>query len=272
VPDSPDLLAQASRCLLAVRGRRGPLLSPMAFWWDGAGLWMTTPATSTKVACLRNTPECAVWVPPRADGEPGALVHGTARIFGLDDPFSLALHGPSISGAVLALAGRNAGQIFGYVQDARHVPVRFWPRNRVVVRVAARRIVGIQGPPLGSGIAPPLPTVVPPDVRRSLGGHRRVTVAAVHEDELTVSPATLGAGFSLQFAHGHAPPAGARLAATIEIAPGYRPTSVVGLVLHGRHHPPGTLDVDRATWWHGFDLATADVTRASAPPGIELPD
>jgi hypothetical protein len=272
VPESPDLLAEAGRCLLAVRGRRGPLLAPMAFWWDGAGLWMSTPAASTKIALLRANPECAVWVPPLRDGEPGALVHGEARIFGLGDPFSLALHGPSISGAVLALATRNAAQIFGYVQDARHVPVRFWPRNRVVVRVAARRILGIQPPPVGPGIAPPLPTAIPPDVRRALSGQRRVSVAAVHGDVLNVAPATLGAGFSLAFADGHQPPAGARLAATVDVEPGHRPTTVVGLVLHGRHEPAGAMVVERATWWHGFELATADVPQTAGPRGIELPD
>jgi hypothetical protein len=263
-------LREATRCLLAVRGARGPLLSPMAVWYDGAGLWTTTSAAAVKASVLRRAPACALYVPP-ADGHPGLVVDGSARVFGLHDPLGTALHAATISAAMTALAARNAGTILGYAQDAARVPTRWAPRNRVVLRIRIDDARVVAEPDLAPGMAPTLPTVIPPDVRRAVGGSRRVVLAVDGGDGLTVLPAGWGAGFALVLPAGVEVPPGARVQAVVDHDPQGQPTKVVGLAVHGAVDARGALVPDRYTWWHGFDLATVDAPPPSAS-GFQLPD
>ena len=266
---SAEVFERSSRCVLAFAGRRGPVLSPLAFWSDGASLWMSTPAVSVKARALRQRPECAVYVPP-PDGEGrGAVVTGRARVFGLHDPVGLAVHGAVVSTAMSMLAARNAGTLLGYVQDAGAVPSRFRPRNRVAVRITMDDVRPVATPSVGAGIAPALPTVISPNVRRALSGHRAVTLAAEHPDgRLWIGPAVWGAGFSLDLPPG-APSTGATAAVHVGTDPRNRPTAVMGLSLFGEVEA-GRLLPTRATWWEGFDLTTVEL--AAAPASITLPD
>lgn len=271
MPDLPDVLDRAARCVLAFRGRRGPVVSPMAFWSDGASLWMATPAQSVKVAALRERPECAIHVPAPGGMGDDAVLAGHARIFGVHDPVGLALHGPMISAAMGALASRNAGTILGYVQDVRHVPQRFRPHNRVVVRIRIQSVRAV--PPLqpGPGVSPALPTVVAPEIRRALAGQRVVTLATQDLDgRVSTGPAVWGAGFALEPGPGMILPDGTPAAVHVGADPEGRPTDVVGLTLAGTVRS-GRLELARATWWDGFALRTADVPPA-ARSSVVLPD
>lgn len=246
------------------------MLSPMAFWADGSSLWMATPADSVKVSALRRHPECAVHVPAPGGVGDDVVLTGRARIYGLHDPLGLALHGPVVSAAMTALASRNAGTILGYVQDVRHVPQRFRPHNRVAIRLRIDDLTIVPPLTLGPGVAPALPTVVVPHVRRALSGRRLVTVATQDPaGAVAVSPAVWSGGFALQL------PRGARLvdpapaAAHVGSDPEARPTAVAGLTLSGRLDG-GRVQVARATWWEGFKLHSADVPPARS--SIVLPD
>ena len=271
MPELPDVLDRAGRCVLAFSGRRGPVVSPMAFWADGASLWMATPAQSVKAAALRERPECAVHVPAPAGLGEDAVLTGHARVFGLHDPVGLALHGPMISAAMTALASRNTGTILGYVQDVRHVPQRFRPHNRVVVRVRIQSSRTV--PPLqpGPGIAPALPTVVAPEIRRALAGRRLVTLATQDVGgRVEAGPAVWGAGYSVRGVGGRPPADGVHAAVHVGADPEGRPTDVVGLTLSGAL-VDGRLEPVRATWWDGFTLRTADVP-PPARSSVVLPD
>jgi hypothetical protein len=267
--DALAVLDANRRCLLAFRGRTGPILAPMAYWSDGEHLWMSTAGTTLKAERLLADDRCAVLV----TGDDGASVSalGSARVFRPGDPLGLVLHGPAIAGAMAALAASNASSIGGYVQDAARIPSRFLPHNRVVVRVRLDEVASVAAPAVPAGVAPALPTVVPADVRRALGGQRRVAVA-VDEPGLRVLPAVWSAGFALTAPDGHALPDGARAAVALDADPEARPTEVVGLSLRGAV-ADGRLVPERATWWEGFSLATADVPAPSASSsGIVLPD
>jgi hypothetical protein len=271
VPDLPDVLDRAGRCVLAFSGRRGPVLSPMAFWSDGASVWMATPAQSVKAAALRERPHCALHVPAPDGLGDDAVLTGHARVFGLHDPVGLALHGPMVSAAMAALASRNTGTILGYVQDVRNVPQRFRPHNRVAVRVRIQssRTVG-QSPP-GPGVSPALPTVVAPEIRRALAGRRRVTVATQEVDgSVHTGPAVWGAGYHLEPVGGLALHDGVHAAVHVGADPEGRPTDVVGLTLFGALRD-GRLEPTRATWWDGFKLRTADLP-PQARSSVVLPD
>lgn len=264
-----ELLERADRCLLAVDGRSGPRLSPMAFWSDGDGLWMLTSRSAVPPAVLRRAPGCVAYVPPLDDGEPGAVVRGRARVFGPGDPVGLALHAPTISAAMTALAARSPGSILDYVQDAVRVPPRWSPGNRVVLRLAVDGVAGIDPPPVGPGVAPPLPTVVPPDVRRAVAGIRAVVVAFGEGEGLQVSPTVWSAGYRL------VTPPQVRVAegvrAVVAVGLGSGPTAGTGAAVHGRVGPDQRMEPDEATWWRGMEVTTASVT-APTPGGIDLPD
>lgn len=268
--DVAEVLDRSPRCVLGFAGRRGPLIAPMAFWSDGAALWMSTPAASVKAGALRRRPRCGVYIPLPGGGGAGAVASGEARVFGLHDPVGLAVHGPVASAAMTALAARNTGTILGYVQDARHVPARFRPRNRVIVRVALDDVRAVAAPAAAAGVAPALPVVIAPAVRRALAGHRTVALAtAAPNGDIAVGPVSWGVGFALQGPAGEGPVPAGPAALHLGADPGSRPTAVVGLSLVGEVGD-GRLRPQRATWWEGFSLTTVDLPAAA--PALTLPD
>jgi hypothetical protein len=270
VVSAQAVLDSRRRCLLAFAGVNGPILSPMAYWSDGAHLWMTTSGSGVKAERLARDGSCAVYV-AGADGV-GASARGTARIFSAADPLGLVLHGPAITAAMAALAASNASSLGGYVQDAARVPLRFLPHNRVIVRVRLDDLQTFEEPAVPAGVAPALPTIVPSDIRRVLSGERRV-VLAVGGPELRIAPAVWGAGFALTLPAGVPVPEGTRVAAVLDADPEGRPTEVVGLSLRGAVAADGRLVPERATWWEGFALTSADVPPAAVGrSGIVLPD
>jgi hypothetical protein len=259
---------------------------------------MTTSASAVKARVLRRDPVCAVWAPPAREGEPGSVVYGTARIFEPRDPLGLALHGPAVTTAMTALAAGNVPTLVGYAQDLVRLPARWWPQNRVVLRVtiherrelappgsgdapaadAAAADMGAAtstdaGHPTGPerGIAPALPTVVPTDIRRGLGGRRSVVLATTDGDELAIAPAVWGSGFSLTVPADHPLPSGASAAAAVDTDPRGRPTAVMGASVRGQIDDQGALEPQRVTWWDGFEIETRQIP-AAASRGVTLPD
>lgn len=265
-----DLLARASRCVLGARGRDGPAATPMMFWWDGSGLWMTTSSERLKTAGLDTDPACVAYVGPLGEGQEGVIVRGRVRIYRPGDPVGLLLHTPTISAAMTALAVRNAGRLLGQARDAARIPPRL-PRPRVVLRLAVEGLRTVDPPDVDAGVAPALPTDVPAQVRRALAGQRRVVLVYADEAGLQATPAVWGAGYTLTVPASLTPPAGARAVAAVDVDPGRRPARAVGLAVAGTVSADGRLQPERATSWHGFSTETARVS-APAPGGVTLPD
>lgn len=275
-----DLLREATRCMLAFSGEHGPLLSPMAFWSDGASLWMSTSASSFKVQRFAKESQCAVYVHGPDEDSRGVVIDGSARVFSLDDPIGLATHWPTISAAMAALAVKNSASLAGYALDLPRVPLRWLPTNRVAVRVRMDRLHAVAPPLPGPGIAPALPGVVPPEIRRGLAGKRQVVVATDQSGMLRIRPATWGAGFSLELSAGPDVPAGTPVVVGLDLDVQSRPSQIVGLSLHGTIESQAragagdgkpVLRPERATWWHGFDVSGAQIPTRPAG-GIVLPE
>lgn len=172
------VLASATRCVLAVAGAGGPIAAPSAFWTDRAHLWLPVPAAAEATRELRRSPACAAYVPPVDPETPGALVRGVGRVFRVGEPLRLALHAPAISGALVGLATRElAGLGGGHAPPAADV-LSGALRPRAVVRVAIEDVAALRPAVAGGGIAPALPAVVPPEVRRALAGKQRIVVVA----------------------------------------------------------------------------------------------
>jgi hypothetical protein len=121
---------------------------------------------------------------------------------------------------------------------------------------------------MSTGVAPPLPAVVPADVRRALAGRRAVLVAhGTHRPHLV--PATWGEGLTLLGPNGRALDLAGPVAVTVDTG-AERPGEARGLTLQGTL-AGGRLTAGRATWWRGLRLESADVPPTPAR-GVVLPE
>lgn len=264
------LLDDAKRMVLAWPGLDGPRLAPMAFWWDGRHLWLSTAASAWKVKAFDADPACVVWVPPTAEGRPGIHLRGRARVFHPGDLVAMATHGAVVAAAQTALAVKNSASLVGYVADASRIPARWMPTRRVMIRIAVDDRFAVEPPAVGPGIAPALPTVVPPEVRRLLAGERRVALATSTDGGLGLLPAVWGAGWAVDLPVGAHIPDGTSVAAVVDHDPGFRPTETAGLSVRGTWRA-GRIAPDSVRWWHGFDQGTAGVQAGPVDP-IVIPD
>jgi hypothetical protein len=261
-----DLLDATPRCLIACAGPHGPLLLPAAHWYDGEELWTTTAADSLLVGALRRAPACTVCVP---SGDVVLTAPADTRVFAADQPVRLAVHAGPIAGALAVLAARHAGLLLGHTREAVLTPARWLPRARAVIRLRVRAPLVRARPEPGPGLAPPLPAVVPPDIRRALAGERRVLVAhGPGAPELT--PAVWDATYGLATSLGRPVLRPGPVAVAAEAVAEPRPEEQRGLVLHG-HIDGGRLVAARATWWRGFAVDGGAVPPARAR-GVVLPD
>lgn len=267
--DAAAILDQSPRCLLAARGRREPVVWPMPQWFDGSAVWMTAAADAGQVAALRRDPACAVAVPPAADDHPGVAAAGRARVFTPAEPLRFALHAPAIGAAMSALAARHTSGLWRYATRPSRL-VAQWPHQRVVVRVALDALDLVEPPMVQAGVSPPLPTVVPTDVRRRLGG-RRAVLALWDQPPLRLATASWTAGMALTFAaRGPRPRPGDRAAVALEDQTA-TPHTAVGAVVHGELGDDGALTADRVTWWRGFEVHRTDLAGWASTAAV-IPD
>jgi hypothetical protein len=273
-PTPGEGLDRASHCLVACAAQPWPVLVPLACWFDGVGLWMTAASASPLVNALRGDPRCLVSIPGVGEAS-GVVADGVARVYGTFDPVGLALHSPMVIAALGALTLRNAGAVAGYLQDLPLVPTGRLPRGRVAIRVvlSATRAAPAPAAPR-SGVAPALPTVIPPDVRRGVSGRRLVELATQHDSgersTLTLGPAVWSGGFALAAPAGR--PLLAGMAATVTVHRGAegRPSAALGLSLSGAIAPGGRLQVAQASWWHGWERGDAEIVET--PSAVVLPE
>jgi hypothetical protein len=269
---SDSLLDQATRCLVAYRVSDGPAMTPMACWSDGGGLWMTTSRRAAKVSALRRDPRCAVWIEPPDPTEPGVALDCTARVFDRSDPLGLALHGPTISAALAALAVTHRSSLTGYVRDLPQLPVRWLPTNRVLLRLRVDRARSRLAPQRRSGVGPVLPDELPAAVRRGVTGTRLVTLATQRGDALAVQPAIWGAGFQLDVGATAVPDGDTPACVVVDAHDDPRPSTRRGVLLRGHVDRAMAFHPRRAVWWDGFQTGAAAVRPPSTASGITLPD
>jgi len=270
-PQAPEALRSARRGVLALSGPREPLLAPMALWFDGHHVWMTTVGSSAKAKRLRRQPRCALASPAPADGTEAAVAYGTARVYGPHDPVGLAVHGAPVSAAMSALAARNAPVVAGYARESLEIPWSWLPQSRVALRMRLDEALPVRPPEVPPGVSPSLPTEVPAPVRRAVAGVRRVVVAAGRGEGLRVAPGAWSAGYALTLPAGFPIAPGEPVSVATDADPGNSPGGVAGLSVRGEMDEGGALRPSRVTWWQGFEIATVDI----ASPGlaaVELPD
>ena len=264
--DWSRLLDERTHCLLAFAGGRGPAVVPLAHWHDGRALWATLAPDGEAARRLADASACTVWLT-----DPGRVLTsaGEARVFRLDSPVRLALHAGPISGALAALAVRNAGTLLASARHRLLVPDRWRVPSRVVLRVVLGPTWSLPVAAGDAGLPPPLPTVVPADVRRAVAGQRAVVLVR-GRGRPDVTPALLGPGFRLTVAGTPVPEIDGPVAVVAGPPPEAGWHRARGLALHGTV-AGGRLIPDRATWWRDGAVDTAAVARGYQP-GVVLPD
>lgn len=256
----------ASRCLLAAADARGPLVVPLAHWFDGAALWSVVHADDAVAAALRAEPRCVAAL-AGDDARGGVAARADARLYSLADPVRLAVHGPVIAAAMSALAARHAGAIAAVAAGLPRSPPRLLGPQAVVLRLELRDVERLAPAPAPTGVGPALPTALPPEVRRPLSGVRG-GVAVWDTPPLRVAATSLGPGFTLSTGGAASPPPGAH--AAIVLAAGDE-ADAVGVALHGRTDHTGALVPDHARWWQGLATHPVDVVPPSSA-GVVVPD
>ena len=269
--------------MLALNGGRFPLVNPAAFHYGGDSIWLTTSRHAVKVAMVQKRPLSSFLVDA---GSHCVLLEGETEVY---DPRSV----PGIARALMAgpgfylnLAGyalKNAAFIGGYLRDLARIPGEWWPQNRALLRLHISRVwslPSVSSPPAGPA---PVPGV-PAGVRRTLTRVPVAYVCTIVDGVPLMAPALWTADGSVSVVVGVAGFLGINRRAAggvaIESHHAYRATRMVGAYLRGRFsadadakvgvaeryglesEPPGLglrFDAERATWWRGFSLETADV-------------
>jgi Pyridoxamine 5'-phosphate oxidase len=272
MPSTDTLLAHATHCLLAHRSPDGPVMTPLACWSDGGGLWLMTSRRAVHVESLRRDPRCAVWIEPLPGADSGVAIDGSVRIYDLADPLRLALHTPTISAALAAFALTHRSTLAGFVRDLPQASRARTPERLVLMRVRIDRARSSVVPQHVTGVGPVLPTQIPSAVRRTLTGVRHVALALERGEVLMVQPAVWGAGFQLDVGAGLVPPAATPACVAVDRHVDGRPAARAGLLLEGTVDSGFRFRPARATWWEGWSVGSATLTEPATASGIVLPD
>jgi hypothetical protein len=287
-PESRRILGTVPLGMLAVKAST-PLVNPLAYHFDGEHVWMTTSRYATKLRLARRDPRAGFMV---TYGERTVLLRGLLDVV---DPRSVggavgaALEGPRFAFGLAGYGLKNLGFAAGYVVDLARVPSQWWPHNRVVLRLKVANALVTWARPPSPATSERVPAV-PAGVARAFrqietgflcwysGGYPTLVPSmwAIDGDRALVVPTATGLS----------PRTGSPSALVIEYHHRYRASRMVGACLRGsiRRDPRASravadrygisaldsglgyaLDIERVTWWRGFQVRTAAVASAARP-------
>lgn len=284
-----SVLDDAELMYLAVAGRHGPHVTPLAFDRDGADLWALTPRNSAKARAIDRNDRVGVLI--RSRGRT-VIAGGSAKLV---DPLTGRGLGillrPDLPLTALGYLTRNGRRVVDAVRDN---PSPSLPLTRSAVRISLDRVAVLSRDrvrnswgdwpcpgTLSSGdadAARPDLSDVPEALRALLGRDNPAAVLGWHTAEGPLAlPARWRADGTVSTAAdaftlvGALPAAAACL--TVDRSP-QRLRSVRGLLLAGtgRATAAGThaaiaLEASRVTWWIGEESGSAVLTGpGTAPP------
>lgn len=288
--DALAILAGSRIGMLSLHAGRQPLVNPAAFHFGQGSVWMTTSRFAAKLALARRDPRAGFLV---GLGGTSVLLLGTLEAF---DPLSVggqvraALQGPGFYTNLAAYAFKNAAFVGGYLVDLARIPRNWWPQSRVVLRLRAHRSVMLAGEPATALEAARLPGI-PARLARSLGKVGQGFACWVHGGYPLLVPVRWNADEDTAWAVARddvlGPPTRAVPGAlVVESHHRFRATRMTGACLRGHLLPAEAarreveprygemsgdggfglrLDVERATYWSGFEVATRSVASAERP-------
>lgn len=285
------VLDGAELMFLAVAGRHGPHVTPMAFDRDGADLWAVTPRNSAKARAVDRNPRVGVLV--RSQGRT-VVAGGSAKLV---DPLTgrglSTLLRPDLPLTALNYLTRNGRRV---VEALRENPSPALPLSRTALRISLDRVAvlgrervrGCWGAwpssgTLGTGAAAsavPDLAGVPEELQSLLAKDNPAAVLGWHTADGPIAlPARWNADGTVStpadtFILGGALPAAAACL-TVDRSP-QQLRSVRGLLITGTgraglHQEPGAraaigLAPSRVTWWLGEDSGSVVLSGPAAEP------
>jgi hypothetical protein len=258
---------------------RPPLVNPAAFYYAAGSVWITTSRYATKLQMTRRDPRAAFLVDARGNS---LLLQGLLDVYDLrsvSGQLRAALSGPRFYWSLTGYALKNAPFVAGYLLDLARIPAEWWPQNRVVLRLRVNRARELlhTPPPLAKPAQLP---VAPPGVARSLARAPGAYVCWISRGLPFLAPAlwSVSRGRLLAaFPSGEPSLPRGPAALVVESHHRYRATRMVGACARGMLEPDRAaapamarrygveafnlggglrLDVDRVTWWRGFEVQT----------------
>ncbi len=288
--ESRALLGSARIGMLALNAGAYPLVNPAAFHFGGDSVWMTTSRHAVKVALAKRSPAASFLVD---GGRHCVLLEGDLEVY---DPLSIpgqvraALDGPTFYLNLAGYALKNAAFIGGYLRDLSGIPGDWWPQNRTVIRLRARRVWALPPGPSSPALPAAVPGV-PAGVRRSLARVPVAYLCTLVDEVPLMAPALWTANGTVSLVIGVAGFLGISRKGSggvaVESHHSYRATRMVGAYLRGRFNqeaeakpeiqdrygldarPRGMgleFEAKRATWWRGFDIESAGIAAPAEIP------
>jgi hypothetical protein len=165
--EDAELLRTGRIGMLALNGATTPVIGAQAYYHQDDSIWMTTSRYAQKVKLIRRNPRGSFLVT-----SPGAslLLQGLLELF---DPRSIsgqlraAFNGPRFYTALAGYAAKNLPFIGGYLLELDRVPGRWWPQNRLVMRLRIHQARRLRAP-MDTVADPAEIPDVPKDVSRRL--------------------------------------------------------------------------------------------------------
>jgi len=289
------LLGEARIGMLALHAGGLPLVNPAAFHFGGGSVWMTTSRHAVKVSMARRDPRAAFLV---ESGRRAMLFQGLLDVYDLrsiSGQVRAAMDAPSFAWNMAGYTLKNAGFVGGYLLDLAAIPREWWPQNRVVLRLRPDRARAMRS----TEVARPeraLPPGLPAELARQLARKRIAYLSWGATGSPVLAPAmwALDGGDIVAWlpeGGARAPASEVSAALVVESHHPYRATRMVGSCFRGRLRPdPGAaeaieerygvqlavggtavrLDLERATWWRGFEVHTTPIG-SPAPAGVPSP-
>jgi hypothetical protein len=277
--DAARIAAAAPFAHVAVETAGAPHVSPVLFASYAGRVWFLIARGTLKARTLAVRPRAGVLL---RDGERAVVLRGPVRLLDPARPDRWIRAPREASVAPLALQAfslRNPRELAGFALDAlggagatgpgEVVLASLEPAWSVVAKVPAKgRSRSPDGPAPLDGVPHAVADLAERDGPAALGWMTAAGPVALpaHWRAATGSAAVPTALLEAAGARGVA-----RACVTLDAADGRRPTAKRGLMLRGRgraRRGSVVLDVERATWWIGFETGTVPVSgrRTAAAP------
>ncbi|CAM3715114.1 hypothetical protein [Smaragdicoccus niigatensis] len=251
--------------------KSGPVITPVLYGASGTSLWYLSNRKSLKAKILSRRP-ATTWVVPGSTGT--AIYTGQARMLSPLDPLGALAALPTVPAIGAGLASwtvRNPKHALGFIRDTLTAVTRTLPYDQVLTELRPDDVTATDFVyDRGTGV-PVVETRLdlgdlPPGMAALINNASGILGVASPDKLLAMpvawEPSTMTAT---------APPGlldnldGESVSAcvTLDEPVHERPTQQRGIVLRGRATVSGgtvRLDVDRITYWDGFETRTLKVT------------
>jgi hypothetical protein len=297
-PEVASILSRARLARLGVEASAGPHVSPVAFAVAEGRVWLVSSRRSFKVGALRRRPAVALLV---QDGRRSVVLAGRAAVispWGRDDLTALGANFGPVGRALGVYAWRHRDTLAGFGMDILGCATAALPHDRVLIAVTPTRGLVLHGDTVAVRWGRWRGRGQPHRARSASARQRLMDTLPIDQlpspsQAVLQAPENLALGLSVAGGPVVLParmigdlgeveisadvlrvigaPARTAAALTADHAE-TRPSRVAGVMLRGTAERLRSgqgctvvqLDIDRVSWWAGFDTGTIRIRPATS--------